>query len=81
MGSGVGVHTDEQVGDLTPEERRLLKQFIVLHLQTAGEIREIIIDEKKREQGVLPKFLAENEDIRRKLEDASKELFQRLKKK
>jgi hypothetical protein len=81
MGSGVGVHTDEQVGDLTPEERRLLKQFIILHLQTASDIREIISDDKEREKSVLPTFLNTNPKIQQKLVDASEELLQRLKKK
>jgi hypothetical protein len=81
MGSGVGVHTDDQVNDLTPEERRILKQFIISQLQTSSEIRELINDDRLRDKSVLPTFLAMNENIRNKLVDASEELFQRLKKK
>ena len=81
MGSGVGVHTKDQIAGLTEQERQMLKQFIMMQLQNSTEIRQMILDETNREQGILPRFLAHNPNIRQKLEDASKELLDRLKQK
>jgi len=81
MGSGVGVHSDDQINDLTEQERQMLKQFIMMQLQNSPEIRQMILDEAGGAQGVLPIFLAHNPDIKQRLVDGSAELLQRLKRK
>jgi hypothetical protein len=42
MGSGVGVHKQEDVDGLSPEQRAKLKEEIIKRLQTSEEIRKII---------------------------------------
>jgi hypothetical protein len=73
MGSPVGVFTDDEVKELTINEKNLLKEHIIQHIQTSAEIRRIISDD--------PKLLTGNPKIRKILRRKAGKLQRRLKKK
>jgi hypothetical protein len=73
MGSPVGVFTDEEVKELTINEKRLLKEYIIQYIVTSAEIRRVISDN--------PKLLTRNAKIRKVLRRKAGKLHRRLKKK
>jgi len=77
MGSSVGVHTNADVKGLSDEEKALLKEHVLHHLQSSEEIRRIIINKK----GALPGFLKKNKEIQKILKRKARPFLNRLKKK
>lgn len=72
MGSTVGVFGDNEVEELTEQDKTMLKEHILHHIQTSPDIRRIISEN--------PKLLTENEDIRNILRRKANKLRNRLKK-
>jgi hypothetical protein len=73
MGSAVGVHSKDEVKDLTPDERALLKQHVLHHLQTSEEIQKIIGANPK-----LLKALTKDPKIKTLLRKKARPLYSRL---
>jgi hypothetical protein len=42
MGNGVGVHSEDEVKNLTKEQRDQLKDEVIRHLRTSEEIHQIL---------------------------------------
>jgi hypothetical protein len=72
MGDTVGVFTDKEVSDLNSDERALLKQHILHHLQTSEEVQKIL--------RTNPKLLTGHPRIRKMLRSKARALKDRLKK-
>lgn len=73
MGSPVGVFTEEEVKELTSNEKKLLKEHIVQHMQTSPEVGRILSGN--------PKILTGNKKIRTVLRRKANKLRNRLRKK
>jgi hypothetical protein len=72
MGSPVGVFSDKEVEGLSDEDKALLKEHILSHIQTSAEIRRIV--------SAKPKLLTGNKKIRNILRRKAGALQKRLKK-
>jgi hypothetical protein len=76
MGNPVGVHTDKEVKNLTPDERALLKQHVLHVLQSSEEIHKIIGTNPK-----LLKTLTKDPKIKAILRKKARPMFDHLKQK
>jgi hypothetical protein len=77
MGTGVGVHKEDEVKHLKPEEREKLKDEITKQLQqlySSKDISEIPSDKD------LESFMQKNPDIRKKVADLVKPTYDRYQK-
>jgi translation initiation factor 2 alpha subunit (eIF-2alpha) len=52
MGSEVGVFDDDEVEELTKQDKKILKEHILHHIQTSPQIRGIISDKPKAVTGI-----------------------------
>jgi hypothetical protein len=73
MGNVVGVFTNIEVRELDEDDKALLKEHILHHIQTSAEIRRII--------HANPKLVTRNRRIRKILRTKAGALHKRLKKK
>jgi hypothetical protein len=72
MGDMVGVHTEEELKTLSPQQREQLKQQILDQLQTSPEIRKIINED--------PQILTSDSRINEVLKRELRPFFDSLKK-
>lgn len=70
MGSPVGVFTDDEVKNLTPEDKAMLKEHILRHIQTSKEILDIIDNN--------PNLLTKDQGIKDILRKKAEKLRDRL---